>query len=79
MDILAALRREEHKLEKQLSELQRKLSNVKAAGNAFANSARRDVNVVKKRVMSKAVRAKIARAARRRWARVRAEAKRASS
>ena len=79
MDILAAIRREERKIEKELKNLQARLSRVRAAGKALGNSAGRELSAVRKRVLSKAARAKIAKAARRRWAKVRAEAKKAVS
>ena len=75
MDILAAIKREERKLEKQLGKLQHQLSGVRAAGKALGDSTNRELTGVKKRVLSAAGRAKIARAARKRWARVRAQAK----
>jgi hypothetical protein len=75
MSILAAIRREERKLEKQLGKLNHQLSGVRAAAKALGGSATRELAVVKKRVLSAAGRAKIAAAARRRWAKVRAKAK----
>ena len=77
MNILAAIRREERKLEKQLGKLQRRLDNVRTAAKAFGHSAEREVTRVKKRVLSAAGRAKIAKAAKKRWAKVRAQAKKA--
>ena len=73
MDILAAVKREERKLEKQLSTLQHQLNGVRAAGKALGDSANRELTRVKKHVMSAAARAKIAKAARKRWAKFRAE------
>lgn len=75
MNILAAVKREERKLEKQLGKLQRELESLRAAGKALGNSASRESTVVKKRVLSAAGRAKIAKAAKKRWAKVRAQAK----
>jgi hypothetical protein len=75
MDILAAIKREERKLEKQLGKLQHQLSGVRAAAKALGHSARREVTGVKKRVMSAAGRAKIGKAAKKRWAAFRAQAK----
>ncbi len=40
MNILAAIKREERKLEKQLGKLQMQLEGVRAAGKALGNSAR---------------------------------------
>ena len=73
MDILAAIKREERRLEKQVNNLQHRLSGVRAAGKALGASANRELTGVKKRVMSAAARAKMARAARKRWAKFRAE------
>ena len=75
MNILAAIRREERQLEKQLSKLQRSLEGVRAAAKALGNSANHTIANGKKRVLSPAGRARIAAAARRRWAKVRAKAK----
>jgi len=79
MTLLSAIRREEKKLEKQVGRLQKKLDGVRAAAKALGNSAGRGAKVVRKRVLSVAGRAKIAQAARRRWARVRAAAKKAAT
>ena len=73
MDLLAAIKREERKLERQLSKLQSELSGVKAAAKALGGSAIREVTQVKKRVMSAAARAKISKATKARWAKFRAE------
>ncbi len=75
MDILAAIKREERKLEKQLGKLQHQLNGVRAAAKALGDSANRELTSVKKRVLSAAGRAKIAKAAKKRWAKVRAQAK----
>jgi peptidoglycan hydrolase CwlO-like protein len=75
MDILAAVKREERKLEKQLHKVQHQLNGVRAAAKALGDSTNREVKRVKKRVLSAAGRAKIAQAAKRRWAKVRAQAK----
>ena len=75
MDILAAIKREERKLEKQLGKIQHKLSGVRAAAKALGGSTEREVLGVKKRVLSAAGRAAIAKAAKRRWAKVRKQAK----
>jgi hypothetical protein len=79
MTLLSAIRREEKKLEKQLGKLQRKLSGVRAAAQALGSSADHGMKVFRKRVLSEAGRARIAKAARQRWARVRAQAKKAAS
>ena len=65
MSILAAIRREERKLEKQLGTLQHRLNGVRSAAKALGGSASRELTGVKKRVLSAAGRAKIAAAARR--------------
>jgi hypothetical protein len=79
MNILAAVRREERKLEKQIGRMQGRLDGLRAAANALANSANHEMARVQKRVLSPAPRAKISRAAKRRWAKVRAGAKKAVS
>jgi hypothetical protein len=75
MDLLAAIKREERKLEKELTKLQSKLSGVRAAAKALSSSASREVIQVKKRVLSAAARAKISKATKARWAKFRAQAK----
>ena len=75
MDILTAIKREERKLEKQLSKLNRQLNGVRAAAKALGHSAEREVVGVKKRVLSAAGTAAIAKAAKKRWAKVRKQAK----
>ena len=74
MDILAAIKREEKKLEKQLHKLPHQLSGVRAA-KALGDSTIRELKGVKKRVLSAAARAKIGKAAKKRWAKFRAQAK----
>ena len=75
MDILAAIKREERKLEKQLGKLQHQLYGVRAAAEALGDSAGKELKVVKKRVLSAAARAKMVKAAKKRWAKIRKEAK----
>jgi len=77
MDILAAIKREEKKLEKQLGRLQHRLTGIRAAAKALGNSTSREVATVKKRVLSAAARAKISKATKKRWAKFRAQAKKA--
>lgn len=79
MNLLASIKREERKLEEQLSKLQHQLDGVRAAARALGHSAGNKVAGVKKRVLSAAARAKISAAAKRRWAKVRAGAKKAVS
>jgi hypothetical protein len=75
MNILAAIKREERKLEKQLGKLNHQLNGVRAAAKALGHSTEREIVGVKKRVMSAAARAKIGKAAKKRWAKFRAQAK----
>jgi hypothetical protein len=75
MDILSAIKREERKLEKQLASIQHKLKGIKAAAEAMGRSADKKVTKSTKRVLSAAARAKIGNAARKRWAKLRTEAK----
>ncbi len=77
MVLLAAIKREERKLEKELAKLQGKLSGVRAAATALGDTTIREVTQVKKRVMSAAARAKISKATKARWAKFRAQAKKA--
>jgi len=72
MDILAAIKREERKLEKQLGKLQHQLNGIRAAAKALGDSTNRELKAVKKRVMSAAARAKISKATKERWAKFRA-------
>ena len=77
MSILAAIRREQKKARKKLAKLRHQLSGLEAAAQALGNSTNKEMKVVKKRVLSAAGRAAIARAARKRWAKVRKQAKKA--
>jgi hypothetical protein len=72
MDILAAIKREERKLEKQLSKVQHQLNGVRAAAKVLSDSTNRELKTVRKRVLSAAARAKMAKAQRERWAKFRA-------
>ena len=74
MDILAAIKREERRLEKQLGKLQHQLSGVRAAAKALGHVEHEGFRA-KKRVMSAAGRAAIVKAAKKRWAKVRAAKK----
>jgi hypothetical protein len=74
MDILAAIKREERKLEKQLGKLNHQLSGLRSAAKALGH-LEREVVGVKKRVLSAAGRAAIVKAAKERWAKVRKKAK----
>ena len=73
MDLLAAIKREERKLENELGNLQNRLNGVRAAAKALGSKASREIAQVKKHVMSAAVRAKISKASKARWAKFRAE------
>jgi len=75
MDILAAIKREERRLERQLGKLQHQLSGVRAAAKALGHSAEREVIKVKKRTLSAAGRAAIIKGVKKRWAKVRKQAK----
>jgi hypothetical protein len=79
MNILAVVRREERNLEKQISKMQGRLDGLKAAAKALGNSVNHELARVQKRMLSPAARAKMSRAAKRRWARVKAGAKKAVS
>jgi hypothetical protein len=73
MDLLAAIKREERKLEKELGNLQHRLNGIRGAAKALGNTASREIVQVEKRVMSAAARAKISKASKARWAKFRAE------
>jgi hypothetical protein len=77
MNLLATIRREERTLEKQLGKLQSQLDGVRAAAQALLgrSSGNGLNNRTRKRVLSAAGRQRISRAAKRRWAKVRAGAK----
>jgi hypothetical protein len=77
MRILAAIRREEKKLKKRLAKLEDELGGLQSAARALGKKASRDITSVKKRVLSAAGREKISKAAKKRWARIRARAKKA--
>jgi hypothetical protein len=77
MSILAAIRREEKKVKKQMAKLQGDLHGLQSAAKALGKSAGRELATTKKRVLSAAGRAKISKAAKKRWAKIRAGAKKA--
>jgi len=79
MNILAAIKREERKVAKQVGRLQGQLDSLRAAAKALSDSVSNEVNGVQKRVLSPAARRKISAAAKRRWAKVKAGAKKAVS
>ncbi len=73
MDILAALKQEESKWKKQVSEARQQLETVRAAMKLLGGMGSRGKTAgKKKRVMSAAARAKISKATKERWARFRA-------
>ena len=79
MDILAALRQEEAKFEKQVSTAQQQLDTVRAAmkllGGMSSNGKATGKKKRKKNSMPAATKAKIAKAAKERWAKIRAAKK----
>ena len=77
MGILAAIRREEKNLKKQLVKLQSELNGLQSAAKALGESANRDLASAKKHVLSAAARSKMSKAAKKRWAKIRAKAKKA--
>jgi uncharacterized protein YoxC len=79
MNVLKAIRHERRKLEKQVGKLQAQLEGLKAAAKALGNSAGNELGKAQKKVMSAAARAKISKAAKKRWAKVKAGAKKAVS
>ena len=79
MNILAAIKREEKKLEKQLKKVQHQLNGVRSAAKALGHTAAAEVKGAKKRVLSAAGRAAISKAAKKRWAKVKKQAKKAVS
>ncbi len=79
MNVLATIKRQEKKVAMQLGKLQRELNGLQAAAKALGDSTSREFAGVKKRVMSAASRAKISKAAKKRWAKFKAQAKKATS
>jgi hypothetical protein len=77
MSILAAIRREEKKVKMQLAKLQGDLIGLRSAAKALGRTATRDITRAKKHVLSAKGRAKISKAMKARWAKVRAQAKKA--
>ena len=79
MNILAAIKREEKKIEKQMSKLQHQLNGVRSAAKALGHTAAVEVKGAKKRVLSAAGRAAISKAAKKRWAKIKKQAKKVTS
>jgi hypothetical protein len=77
MNILASIRREERKLEQQLGKIQGQLEGLRTAARALGNSGAKAAERTRK--LSAAGRAAISRAAKKRWAKVKAQAKKAVS
>lgn len=73
MDILAALKREERKIEKHISTLQHQLDGVRAATQVLGKSTGKQVRKIHKR--SQASRARMSRAAKKRWRKIKQQAK----
>jgi hypothetical protein len=72
MDILAALRQEEGKLQHQLKGIQIAIAALNGSHSSRATIVT-DSGVTRKRTMSAAARARISRATKARWAKFRAE------
>ena len=74
MNILAALKQEEAKLQKQADKVRQQLDAVRAAMKTLGRGVARGAKRIgkKKRVMSAAARAKISKATKERWAKFRA-------
>jgi hypothetical protein len=77
MSILQVVRSEEKKLKKQLVKLEHELGGLQSAAKALGKKASKDITTVKKRVLSAAGRERISKAAKKRWAKIRAQAKKA--
>jgi hypothetical protein len=75
MTILAAIRREQKKVKKRLATLQHQLSGLEAAAKALGDSTNHEIKSVKKHVLSAAGRAAIIKGAKKRWAKVRKQAR----
>jgi hypothetical protein len=79
MSILAVIRREEKKVKKQLAKLPGDLNRLRSAAKAMGATANRELTSAKKNVLSAAARAKMSKAAKRRWAKIKAGARKATS
>lgn len=78
MDILAAIRREQRKVERQLGKLQKQMDGLTAAAKALGDSAMDRVSKTQERVMSPAIKAKISASAKKRWAKIKAGARKSA-
>lgn len=74
MNILAAIKAEQRKLEKQVGDLQKQLKGVRDAAKSLGQSTNHSV-----RKLSAEARAQISRSQKRRWAKVKAGVKKAVS
>ena len=79
MSILAAIRREEKKVKRQMAKLRHDLIGLQSAAKALGQSANRKFTSARKHVLSAAGRARISKAAKKRWAKVKAQAKKAAA
>lgn len=79
MNLVGAIKREERRLKTEVLKLQHQLDGLRVAERALGRSINGGLNRTKKRVLSAAAREKISRAAKRRWAKVRAGARKAVS
>ena len=79
MSILAAIRREEKKVKKQLAKLRHDLIGLQSAAKVLGKTASRDISRARKHVLSPKGRANISKAMKERWAKVRAQAKKAAA
>jgi hypothetical protein len=70
MDILVALRQEQHKLQQQLRGVESAINALSGSHSSFASSFAAGGR--RRRTMSAAARAKISKAAKERWAKIRA-------
>jgi len=77
MKLLAAIKKEEKKLAKQLGDMQGQLEGLRKAAAALGESAGDGIARVEKRTLSAAGRAAISKAARKRWAKFRSQTKKA--
>jgi hypothetical protein len=75
MKLLAAIKKEEKKLAKELGKLQGELDGLRKAAAALGKSAGDGIARVEKRTLSAAGRAAISKAAKKRWAKFRAQGK----
>lgn len=79
MNILVEITREARRLESEIGKLERQLRGLKAAENALRNSSVDRGRTLRKRILSAAARAKMSQAAKRRWAKVKASARKAAT